>query len=123
MNYTTNLTIEGKEVSLDFGANWFYEHYKEDSGIDLMKDNLKVDVNSMEILSVNQSLIWAAYQTNCSIKEVQPEVTRAQVKKFVMSMDLVKAYELFVKLLTAKCGGKLPEGEPEEKKTDLVGTT
>lgn len=119
-----NIEISGKEFTLNFGANWFIEHFRNESGIDLIKDAamITVDVQSVDFFKVLQSFIYAGYLTECSIKRTDPELKKDDFIAHVMGLDEQGAIELFFQALSAMAGITVEQfksltAETEEKKS------
>lgn len=114
MNKKLSLTIGEKEVTLNFGANWFFEFYKEDSGHDLVKDpNLQLlDLTSVQLFSYLQSMIWAGYQAECAVSKKELEISRDDVKAHVMDGTEAEASSLAWKIVA--CANGIAEEELRE---------
>jgi len=119
------LTIEGKEVVLNFAPNWFFELYKQDSGHDLVKDPylVDVDIDSIELFKYLQSMIWAAYEANCKVERKPLEIKREDVEYFVMG-GVIETSELAYMVTAAYYGVSVDElkkkAQPvEEEKKNL----
>lgn len=117
------LQIEGKDTVLNYGVNWFFEHFKTDSGLDLIKDSALMDVESTEFFKYLQSFIWAGYLSGCSVKGEEPVMERKQVEAYVMGLDEQAAVDLFFKIAACRSGVSIEqfksisaEKEVEEEK-------
>lgn len=117
------LTIEGKEVCLNFAPNWFFELYKQDSGHDLVKDPymVDIDIDSVELFNYLQSMVWAAYQANCKVERIPVDLKREDVEYFVMS-GVTPIHDLAYSVTAAYYGvtvdelkQKASEGKDEKK--------
>jgi hypothetical protein len=114
MDKKLSLKIGEKEVVLNFGVNWFFEFYKNDSGHDLVKDpGLDLmDLKSTQLFSYLKSMIWAGYQSECAINKTPLELTKGDVEDFVMSGTENAAVELMW-AITA-CGSGVTVDELKE---------
>lgn len=113
------LTIEGKEINLDFATNYFYQFYKEDSGHDLVSDPYMVlmDLGSIELFKHIQSLIWAGYRSFLALtKAAKGEVSRDDVSFFVMSGNDETALALAYQLWSCRRGMTVDEFKEDIEK-------
>jgi hypothetical protein len=125
MDKKLSLKIGEKEVSLNFGVNWFFEFYKNDSGHDLVKDpNLELlDLRSIEVFSYLKNMIWAGYQAECKMQKVPTELSREDVENYIMggteqqAADLVWVFMACSYGLTVEKLKELAMEKSEEKKS------
>jgi len=116
------LNIAGKDYVLNFGVNWFYEFYKQDSGHDLIKDPAftVVDMQSTELFNVVQSLVFAGIKTEAAIKGTEP-LEKSEVTKYIMCIDVADVTDLLWKIIACISGVTVDELKAvpvEEKKTE-----
>lgn len=106
-----NLTIQGKEVVLNFGANWFFEYYEKDSGHDLVKDPTLdlLDLGSTKLLKYLQSMVWAGYCTECSVNQQVRELKREDIEFFIMNGSEADATKLTFEIYAAYRGMSVDE--------------
>jgi hypothetical protein len=106
MEKKLTISIEGNEVVLNFGVNWFFEFYKNDSGHDLVKDPEMslLDLGSIDLFKYLQSMVWAGYQANCKITKEPLKLTREQVQDLVMSGSEGDATDLAYSITAASYG-------------------
>jgi len=106
------LEIKGKPYELNFGINYFFEFYKNDSGHDLIKDPAfeNIDLQSTQVFNLVQSLIWAGIKAEAALhdREVSEE-TREKIRKYVMGLDVLQTVELMNKITECIAGGKIEE--------------
>lgn len=105
------LPIKGKNVVLNFDANFFYEFYKEDSGHDLIANPVfdPETLGSTEIFKLVQSIIWAGYQSECAVKEQATELTKDNIRHFVMSKNETSAMDVLYELISCLSGKTVEE--------------
>lgn len=115
INRKLTVVINGKDVVCNYGVLWFYEHYKTDSGHDLVKDGgfKEVDLQSTQMFSVVQSLLWAGILTEASLNKVEPSVTRDDVCHYVMSGDVESISKLMFDIVAAISGVEATEQKEE----------
>lgn len=112
MDKKMSLEINEKNITLNFGVNAFYEYYKEDSGHDLVKDPKMVllDTASIELFNIIQSMIWGAYRAELYVtKAIKGEISREDVKYFVMTGDDTLASDLAHKLWSCRLSMSVDE--------------
>lgn len=115
------VVINGKDVVCNYGVNWFYEHYKKDSGHDIIKDGgfNEVDIQSTQLFETVQSLLWAGILTEASLNKTEPPVTREDVVYHVMGGTAESVNQLMVDIVAAISGVDATEQKEdtgEEKK-------
>lgn len=111
MNKKTSIEIDGKDVVLNYGANYFYEFFKEDSGQDLI-EKPEIDVQSLQstkLFSFTQSLVWSGYQCECAVNRVDPDFNRQDIKHLVMSKNDTEVVALLYKLIACMSGMSVEE--------------
>lgn len=124
------LSIGGKDYALNFGVNWFYEFYKQDSGHDLIKDpsfTLK-DTGSTEVFSVIQSLMWAGYKSECRVNKQPEELLREDIENHVMGCDTESVVNTLWELIACISGTSVESlketaVDAEKKNQIAAGTT
>lgn len=129
MDKKLSLKIGEKEVSLNFGVNVFFEFYKEESNHDLVKDpGLKLlDLDSTDIFSYLQNMIWSGYRASCYISKTEPELSKEDVRYFVMSSTEDQASSLLWEIHACTAGKTVEELKElaitaSEKKNQLEPT-
>jgi len=118
------LNIAGKDYVLNFGVNWFYEFYKQDSSHDLIKDPAFeiVDMQSTELFKTVQSLIWAGLKSESEMKGEACPIGREAVTHYVMSMDITAVTEVLWQIIACVSGTSVDKlkAEPIEEKKSLT---
>jgi hypothetical protein len=105
------LNIGGQEVVCNFGVNYFYKHFKEISGIDMLVDGLK-GIETTKMFDIIPALYFAGYKAECSINKKDSTVPYEDFQFHVMSTDEAAAAKMitdYLNLLTTV----------DEKKTEL----
>lgn len=105
------LSIEGQEVVCNFGVNYFYKHFKEISGIDMLVDGLK-GIETTQMFDIIPALYYAGYKADCSINKKDYQVPYEDFQFHVMSNDEKGAAKMitdYLNLLTLS----------DEKKTQM----
>lgn len=119
------LQIGGKDIVLNYGSNWFFEHYKKDSGHDLVKDPgfSEVDITGTGLFGTVCSLIWAGHSAECSLNKKATDVARHEVVDHVMSGDINTVGEMLWKIIAAISGVSVEDlkakTQEEEKKSQI----
>lgn len=126
MERKIKLSISGKDVVLNFGINWMYEHFFNDTGIDIIKDSDKLDEMSTGIgfYKILIAYIWAGHLAECSLNNTDPVITRDEVTRYIMSGDENHVREIAELIIMARSGGSEQEKKMNgQKKKDTVGQT
>lgn len=109
-NKKIKLTINEQEVVCNFGVNYFYKHFKEVSGVDMLVDGLK-GIETTKMFDIIHDLYYAGYKAQCSSNKEEPKLTHADFEYFVMSADESVASKLITDYLNTIKVPELP-GEP-----------
>lgn len=106
MDKKMKLDVGGKSIGLNFGANWFIEHFKRTTGHDLIKESLVevVDFGSVQFFEYIRNMIWAAYLAECSVRRLEPELQMSDVEAFVMDTDEQGAIDIFYSVTACRLG-------------------
>ena len=101
------LLVAGQEVDCNFGVNYFYKHYKEVTGVDILVDGLK-GLTSTEMFDVVASLYYAGYLAECSLSKKAAGLTKEEFDDLVLSSDeegvgkMVNDYAATIKVETGE---------------------
>lgn len=107
------LTVEDKQAVCNFGINYFYKHYHEQTGTDLLVSGFE-EIKSSKIFETLPALFYSGYLAQCSKSRKDPELSKEDFNHYVYCLDEAGAGKMFtdyVEILTK--GVKIPEGEPE----------
>lgn len=88
------LSIAGKDVTCNFGVNYFYKHFNEITGIDLLIDGLK-GMASTKIFDIIPAIYFAGYKAECSTKKEEPKLSKEDFEHHVLSANEEVATSMF----------------------------
>jgi hypothetical protein len=103
------LTVEGKQAVCNFGINYFYKHYKELTGTDLLVNGLD-GITTVKLFEIIPALYCAAYLSECSKHRKDPEIKLDDFAHHILSLDEAGA----AKMLTDYTNLLSPPKEGEE---------
>lgn len=103
--------VNGQDAVCNFGINYFYKHFKEITGIDLLVEGLK-GFSSTELFDLVGRLYYAGYKAECSKNKSDAVLTEQDFTDMVLSGDEALASKLVNDYVNT-----LPKGEPEAQTT------
>lgn len=109
--------IAGQEVTCNFGINYFYKHFNELTGIDMLGNGIE-DVTPGKMLDLIPAIYAAGYLAECSAKKVDPALTKGDFDHHVMSMDEAGAAKMtndYLDVIKTVDSSKPGEGEAQTK--------
>lgn len=109
------LSVAGQEVTCNFGINYFYKHFNDATGVDMLVDGLK-GIETTKMFDLIPAIYYAGYRAECSLKKEEPKVTKEEFDHHVLSADEAIA----AKLVTDYINTINP---PEEKKAQAQTET
>lgn len=98
------LSIAGQEVVCNFGINYFYKHFKEITGIDMLAEGLK-DMATVKMFDLTAGIYCAGYFAECSLKKEEPQIKFTDFEHHILSSDeaiAAKMVEDYLKILNPK---------------------
>jgi hypothetical protein len=94
------LSVAGQEVVCNFGVNYFYKHFYEITGTDMLVDGLK-ELASVKMFSLVPAIYCAGYFAECSLKKEEPKISKADFESHILSMDEKGAADMLNDYLNA----------------------
>lgn len=95
MSKKISISLEGKDLTLNFGIGRFYELFKEGVGWDLM--TLAEGFDSVRLMEVVKGLVYAGYYAECKKNKVAPELSKEQIFDAVLDSESDWISEVFIK--------------------------
>lgn len=93
------LLIAEQEVTCNFGVNYFYKHFNEATGIDMLVDGLK-GIESTKIFDLVPAIYYAGYRAECSVSKQAASLTKDQFEHYVLSGNEATATKMLTEYLT-----------------------
>lgn len=84
------LSIAGQEVTCNWGSNWYYEHFWQITGVDMLVEGLK-GIETTKMFRIIPAVYYAGYLTDCSVKKEEPKLKKEDFEYHVLSGDEVLA--------------------------------
>jgi len=116
MSKKINVSLDGKELTLNVGIGGFYVIYKEATGKDLLTTMQGMDASLL--VEFGQGATYAGYVCECTMNDVKPTITKEQIFKWVFCAEsnygadlLNKFNELNKTEETGEMNGQLKELE------------
>lgn len=109
------IQVNGQQVSCDFGVNWFYKHYHDVTGKDMLEGNGLEGVGTYKTFDVAAALFYAGHKAHASATKTTELITLEAITDYVMALDLKEAIAL-IKLYT----DTLPKAEPGEAESQAA---
>lgn len=110
MDKKLTLSVNGQEVTCNFGINYFYKHFHEATGIDMLIEGLK-GIDSTKMFEIVPAIYYAGYRAECSLKREDPKLKKDDFEHHVLSADEATAAKLTTDYL--HCINPEPAGESE----------
>lgn len=102
------ITLNEKELILNFGIGRFYELFKEGVGWDLM--TLAEGFDSAKLMEVVKGLVYAGYYAECKKNKETPLLSKEQIFDAVLDSDSDWISDVFVKYTdSVKSNGVAPK--------------
>jgi hypothetical protein len=95
------------DVDLDLGCNYFFEFFKEETGIDLYKEGL-IDYESLNMVKYVKGFVVAGAKADAAIKRIDPPNVD-DLKHKVMSLNSEESSDLFLKCVAIRQGKNYEE--------------
>jgi hypothetical protein len=109
-NKVKTLSLNGKDVVVNFGINYFYRYFLEATGVDLIANGL-VDIGTVKVFDYLAAFIYAGHKAECSFNRQKCELPFEDCQHEVLSMSEVEATKLLTECFTLLSG----KTEDEEK--------
>lgn len=111
------VTLDGKELTLNFGVGRFYDIFKETTGFDLLDQG--VDFSSVKMNKVVQGLVYAGYVAEEKLNKREPSLTKDWIFEEVLNADTAQIYNSYAQVVNPKAAEELSEagkanGQPRE---------
>lgn len=94
MDKKIKLSIAGQDVTCNFGVNYFYKHFNEITGIDMLVEGLS-GMATTKIFEIIPAIYFAGYKAECSIKKEEPKVSKEDFEYHVLSANEEVAIDMF----------------------------
>jgi hypothetical protein len=94
------LSVAGQEVVCNFGVNYFYKHFYEITGVDMLVDGLK-GIETTKMFEVVPHIYFAGYKAECSVSKTDSQLNKDDFEHHVLSMDEAGATNLIKDYLNA----------------------
>lgn len=108
MSKKANITLDGKELTLNFGIGRFYQLFKESVGWDLM--TLSEGFDTAKLPEVVKGLVYAGYYAECKKEKIDPVLTKDQIFEAVLDSEDTWLSGVFIKYTdSVKSNGVAPK--------------
>lgn len=87
------LSIEGQEAVCNFGVNYFYKHFNEATGIDMLVEGLK-GIETTKMFDLVPAIYFSGYRAECSIKKQEVKIKKEDFEHYVLSADEATAAKM-----------------------------
>lgn len=95
MSKKIDITLNGKNIVLNFGVGRFYNLFKEATGKDLLTFSEGFD--TAKLVEVTQGIVYAGYYSECKLNKVQPEFSQEDIFEAILDSDTSLINEIFTK--------------------------
>lgn len=106
-NKKMTVTLDGKEITLNFGVGRFYDLFKETTGFDLLDQ--AADFNSVKMNKVVQGLVYAGYVAEEKLNKREPSLTKEWIFEEVLNADTAQIYSAYAEVVNPKAAEELRE--------------
>lgn len=104
------LEIAGKSVTCNFGINYFYKHFKDITGIDMLLNGFG-DTDGVNALEATKNILYAGYKAENSLNKSENGLTIEDFDHHLSSMDTKGVNDLMIKFVNII--NPEQKGEPE----------
>lgn len=109
----TNIQLAGKELTLNFGANYFVKYFYDSTGIDLIESaevTFSGDIKKYEdwerFMKVICGFIYAGLMCDAKLTKYEPALNYDEISDAVYSMSSDEAGKLFAEVMKAFTPGE-----------------
>ena len=95
MSKKINVTLNERELTLNFGIGRFYNLFKESTGKDLLTFSDGFD--TVKLVEVTQGIVYAGYYAECIKNKIEPLMTKDEIFEAVLDSDTSFINDVFVK--------------------------
>ena len=127
MDKKMTLSLDGKELALNFEVVYFYDYFLEYTGVDIFKESQKpMDENNELVKALDSStgyfkfvtgLVTAGYHAECSAKEIEIEYDVKKIKHLIYSKTFVEVSAILDAYNSVMSQGNRKNGEEKKKKS------
>jgi hypothetical protein len=98
------ISLDGKELTLNFGIGRFYHLFKESTGYDLL--DLGKGFDSTKMVDIVQGLVYAGYVAEKKLNKQTPELSKESIYDSVLDCDVAKIFKDFNDLMNPETLGE-----------------
>ena len=109
MSKKINISLNGKDLTLNFGVARFYNLFKEATGKDLLTYQSGFDTTSL--VEVVQGIVYGGYYAECKKEKTNPVLTKDEIFESVLDSDTSIINEIFTKYIETVSQNGVAPGE------------
>lgn len=109
MSKKVNISLNGKEIVLNFGVARFYNLFKEATGKDLLAYQSGFDTSAL--VEVVQGIVYGGYYAECKKEKTNPVLTKDEIFELLLDSDTSLINEIFTKYIDTVSQNGVAPGE------------
>ena len=107
MSKKITVTLDGKEIVLNFGVGRFYNLFKESTGKDLL--TFSDDFDTTKLVQVTQGIVYAGYYAECKLNKETPLFSKDEIFEAILDSDTSFIADVYTKYAdSVKSNGVAP---------------
>jgi hypothetical protein len=109
MSKKINISLLGKELTLNFGVARFYNLFKEATGKDIL--NYTEVTGTTGLVEIVQGIVYGGYYAECKLNKVNPELTKDEIFENILDSESTLISEIFEKYIKSVSSNGVAPGE------------
>lgn len=109
MSKKINISLDGKDLVLNFGIARFYNLFKEATGKDLLTYQSSADTTSL--VELVQGIVYGGYYAECKKEKKNPELTKDEIFEAIFDSETSLINEIFTKYIDTVSQNGVAPGE------------
>lgn len=109
MSKKINISLDGKEITLNFGIARFYNLFKEATGKDLL--TYQDGFDTTKLVEVVQGIVYGGYYADCKKEKAEPKFTKDEIFELILDSETSFVNEIFSKYIATVSQNGVAPGE------------
>lgn len=97
-----NISLLGRDLTLNFGVGRFYNLFKEATGKDLL--TYAEATGSTGLVEIVQGIVFAGYYAECKLNKQTPSLSKDEIFEAILdsdTTDIAKIFDGYIKSVSA----------------------
>lgn len=109
MSKKINITLQGKDLILNFGVARFYNLFKEATGKDLL--SYKNEEGTVTLVELTQGIVYGGYYAECKKEKITPVFTKDEIFEAILDSESSLLTEIYDKYIESIRSNGVAPGE------------